>query len=232
VIEMASMTQFIAVVVIAVLVSSVAAAGVSMVITGPEGPQGEQGPQGLQGEQGETGATGAAGPQGETGSAGPKGDKGDTGPQGEQGIQGETGLQGPQGEQGPPGITVFNYTDIEDAFNVTYAAMGIGNVSITAPVNGTVHLLLTGNVYMRNNNTVRLGLGTSSSSMDLHYGYAGIFNGGSGDEIVRYSLTSQAVVDVVEGETNTFYASALRWHDDSQQIYIGQIKLTAVFYAT
>ena len=52
---MAPMTQFIAVVVIAVLVSSAVAAGVSMVIPGPEGPEGPQGEQGIQGEQGERG---------------------------------------------------------------------------------------------------------------------------------------------------------------------------------
>ena len=107
---MASMTQFIAIVVIAVLASSAVAAGVSMVITGPEGPegpQGEQGPQGLQGEQGETGATGpagATGPKGDTGAKGDKGDTGDTGLQGEQGPQGIQGIQGVQGPQGEPGI--------------------------------------------------------------------------------------------------------------------------------
>ena len=99
---MNSMTQFIAVIVIAILASSAIAVGVStMLAVGPQGiqgEQGEQGPQGIQGEQGETGATGAAGPRGETGPAGPtgpKGDTGDTGPQGEQGLQGEQGPPGP-----------------------------------------------------------------------------------------------------------------------------------------
>ena len=104
---MASITQFIAVVVIAVLVSSAVAAGISMVIPGPEGPEGPQGATGAQGpngDTGETGATGPAGATGPTGATGAKGDKGDTGdigPQGEQGIQGE---QGPQGHQGIQGI--------------------------------------------------------------------------------------------------------------------------------
>jgi hypothetical protein len=94
---MASMTQFIAIVVIAVLASSAVAAGISMVINGPEGPEG---PQGEQGETGETGPAGATGPKGDTGAKGDKGDTGDTGPQGEQGIQGIQGIQGPQGERG------------------------------------------------------------------------------------------------------------------------------------
>ena len=49
---MASMTQFIAVVVIAVLVSSAVAAGISMVIPGPEGPEGPPGPEGPEGPPG------------------------------------------------------------------------------------------------------------------------------------------------------------------------------------
>ena len=83
---MASMIQFIAVVVIAVLVSSAAAAGISVMLPGPEGPQGEQGLQGLQGEQGETGDAGPVGATGPQGAKGDKGATGDTGPQGEQGI--------------------------------------------------------------------------------------------------------------------------------------------------
>ena len=63
------MAQFIAVVVIAVLVSSAIAVGVSIMMPGPEGPQGPQGdtgPQGPKGDTGDTGATGpATGPQGE-----------------------------------------------------------------------------------------------------------------------------------------------------------------------
>ncbi len=110
---MASMTQFIAIVVIAVLASSAVAAGISMVITGPEGPegpQGEQGPQGIQGDQGETGATGpagatgATGPRGPTGPAGEDGEDGAVGPEGPQGEQGDQGIQGIQGIQGEPGI--------------------------------------------------------------------------------------------------------------------------------
>jgi hypothetical protein len=98
---MASMTQFIAVIVISILASSAIAVGAStMLIAGPEGPQGEQGeqgPQGPKGDTGETGDTGPAGPAGPTGATGAKGDKGDTG---DTGPQGEQGIQGIQGERG------------------------------------------------------------------------------------------------------------------------------------
>jgi hypothetical protein len=82
------MTQFIAVVVIAVLVSSAIAAGISIMIPGPEGPEGPKGPTGATGATGPAGPTGANGATGATGATGAKGDKGDTGPQGEQGLAG------------------------------------------------------------------------------------------------------------------------------------------------
>jgi hypothetical protein len=116
---MASMTQFIAVVVIAILAASAISVGASTILAvgpqGPEGPQGDTGPQGPKGDTGDTGpqgpagATGPAGSTGATGPAGPQGPQGDTGPQGPQGDtgpqgpQGDTGPQGPQGDTGPQG---------------------------------------------------------------------------------------------------------------------------------
>jgi hypothetical protein len=97
---MASMTQFIAIVVIAVLASSAIAAGISMVIPGPEGPEGPQGEQGIQGETGEQGETGATGPAGATGATGP------TGPRGADGADGADGATGPEGPQGERGFGV------------------------------------------------------------------------------------------------------------------------------
>jgi hypothetical protein len=84
-----TMGKLIAGIVIAILVSSAVAAGISMMIPGPEGPegpQGEQGPQGTQGEQGETGDTGPQGPAGPTGSTGLTGATGATGQQGPRGF--------------------------------------------------------------------------------------------------------------------------------------------------
>jgi hypothetical protein len=135
---MASMTQFIAVVVIAVLASSAVAAGVSMVISGPEGPegpQGETGPQGLQGEQGETGATG---PKGDTGAKGDKGDTGDTGPQGEPGIGFE-----PTGYISIPAAALQSFIPGKDVY-----------VSRSAYSNDDSHVALYGSVMLPDGVTI------------------------------------------------------------------------------
>jgi hypothetical protein len=110
--------------------------------------------------------------------------------------------------------------------------MDIGNVSITAPANGSIHILLTGNAYMRNNNTVLLGIGTFSSGVNLDYAYGGVFSGGSGTEDTRYSLNAQAVTNATQGITYTFYATTYRSFDDHQRIQMTNVKLTAIFYAT
>ena len=102
------MTHVIAGIVIAILVSSAVAAGVSIMVPGPEGPegpQGEQGPQGLQGEQGEEGETG---PQGATGA---------TGPRGSTGPAGADGAVGPEGPQGERGFGVPQYGNISVSFS-------------------------------------------------------------------------------------------------------------------
>lgn len=211
------MTHVIAGIVIAIVVSSAVAAGVSIVIPGPEGPegpQGEQGPQGLQGEQGEAGETGATGP---------------TGPAGADGADGADGAVGPQG---PPGVTVVNSTYIGSSGNVTYGYMELGDVTITAPADGTVHLLLTGNVYFdTDDNTAYLGIGTSPTSLGIGYAYAGFWTG-PGTSEPRLSMTTQAVYDVTEGSTYTFYAVADRGRNDDQYIRFTNVRLTAVFYAT
>jgi hypothetical protein len=71
-----------AILVVAIAISGVVSAGVTMMVAspeplvGPQGPQGEQGPEGSQGPagpQGPTGATGATGPAGATGATGPAG---------------------------------------------------------------------------------------------------------------------------------------------------------------
>ncbi len=110
---MASMSQFIAVVVIAVLISTVVAAGVSMIIPGqegPEGPQGDTGPQGPAGATGDTGPQGPAGATGDTGPQGPAGATGDTGPQGEPGIGFE-----PTGYVSIPAAAFVEYDSDDDS---------------------------------------------------------------------------------------------------------------------
>jgi hypothetical protein len=212
-----TMSKLIAVIVIAILASSAISVGVStMLITGPQGPEGEKGETGTQGSKGDTGDTG---PQGTTGATGATG------------STGSTGSIGPQGEQGPPGVTVVNCTDIGYVSNVSYSTMNIGTVSITAPANGNVHLLLTGILYTYSNNSCYLDIANGTLSPSLDWTYSGMLDG-PGDERVRFSLTSQAVTNVTQGNTYTYYARCRRSRDDSQQLYLMQVKFTAVFYAT
>jgi hypothetical protein len=110
--------------------------------------------------------------------------------------------------------------------------MELGDVTITAPADGTVHLLLTGIVYFTtDDNTVFLGIGTSPTSYGLGYAYAGFWTG-PGTNMVRFSMTAQAVYDVTQGNTYTFYATARRNINDAQTISFYSVRLTAVFYAT
>ncbi len=138
---MVSMTQLIAVIVIAVLASSAVAAGVSIMVPGPEGPEGPQGEQGI---------TGAQGPQGE------QGETGDTGPRGATGLTGATGAtgpQGPQGEPGDPGTTVANYYISRDT--IYYMAPGEAwsvastlSIDFTVGLGNTVYFSYSGNVLL------------------------------------------------------------------------------------
>jgi TRAP-type mannitol/chloroaromatic compound transport system substrate-binding protein len=109
--------------------------------------------------------------------------------------------------------------------------MELGDVTITAPADGTVHLSITGYVYMRNNITAFLGIGTAPNSMNLGSTYAGFWTG-SGDDQVRLSMSAQGVFDVTQGNTYTFYAIARRNKNDAQNLYFVGVRLTAVFYAT
>jgi hypothetical protein len=111
--------------------------------------------------------------------------------------------------------------------------MNLGNVSITAPANGAVHLAVTGYAYLYNNNTVRLGLGTQPYYFDLDSTYAGVYSGGSGTERHYYSMTSQAVYNVMQGNKCTFYATAWRdMYNDAALMTLSNVKLIAVFLAT
>jgi len=227
---------------------------------GPAGPKGDAGAAGSAGATGPAGPQGVAGVAGTAGAAGVNGTSwrnGTGAPAPSLGVNGDyyldtansnvytkisgtwtnianiKGATGPAGPQGPPGVTVVNYTNIGSVSNLTYyPGMTLGNVTITAPANGVVHLILTGIVYMYNNNTVALGIGTAPLTTNLDYAYAGIWTGGSGTEQIRYSLTSQAIYNVVEGNKYTFHATAYRYKSDSYTIHLENVKLTAVFYAT
>ena len=218
--------KFIAGIVIAILAASAISVGAStMLSTGPQGPEGLQGDMGPQGPQGETGETGATGPAGATGSAGSTGAAGATG---------ATGLQG------PPGVAVIrsNYTyPFSSMATLSTAPSSVCQVSLTAPANGVVHLIVTANAHTRsqdsgNRTYVQFGLGNRSDSANLYMvTYDGIFMISNSEQYTRRSLTAQAVVNVTQGTTYNFYAVANEFYSWATTT-ISDVYLTAVFYAT
>ena len=206
--------------IIAILVSGLVSAGISMQISGTQGPKGEKGDTGPQGPKGDTGATGA------TGATGPAGATGATG------AMGATGAQGTQGAQGPPGITTVNSSSISNV-NATYGTP-IGNVSITAPANGTVIITLNvGYVDMYFNNSCVLYLGTSAGGNNLDICAQGSRTPGPTYEQVYFDMTAQAAYNVTAGNKYTFYASATRYFgDDYSLMSLSNIHLIAAFSAT
>jgi hypothetical protein len=204
-------------------------------------------PQAKKGDKGDTGATGMIGPQGlkgDTGVTGAAGDTGAIGPAGPQGPKGDTGAPGAtgsQGIQGPPGITVINSSNIDyaalDINSNGSIAIPIGNVTITAPTNGTVILILNvGYVDMYYNNSCVLYLGTSPTSpgwYDLDISIHGTYTYGPTDERVYFDMTAQAAYNVVAGNKYTFYATASRYYGyDDSIMSLSNIHLIAAFSAT
>jgi hypothetical protein len=219
-----SVTQgkFIAGIVIAVLLASAISVGASTILI--TGPQGETGPQG---PKGDTGATGLTGP------AGTAGTPGETGPTGLQGLQ---GLQGERGLQGPPGIGLIEYNDTyaQSSFGIlTTTPTNLADVALTAPADGYVHLTLTALARTGGDSTaVILGLGTTITSTDLYYTYAGVTEG-TGTLYTLWPITAQAVVPVAEGNTYTFFATGYKSPTSAaQSVYLWYPYLTAVFYPT
>ena len=216
--------------------------------TGPIGPMGATGPTGAKGDTGTTGSNGATWL---TGTGAPPSSLGvnndfyfDTASSDVykkasdvwikvsniRGATGLTGAKGDTGQQGRPGATVTNYTNIGSVGNLNYAGNNIGNVAITAPTNGSIHITLTGYVQMFKNNSCLFGIGSNPGLTDLDVTYAGISTAGTTSEQTMYSLMSQAVVSVTEGNTYVFYASGFKWDfDDSAAMTLNSVKLTAVF---
>jgi hypothetical protein len=200
--------------------------------------------QAKKGDKGDTGATGKVGPQGPKGDTGSTGATGATGPAGSQGPKGETGAIGAtglQGIQGPPGTTVVNSSIIDyaalDINSNGSIAIPIGNVTITAPANGTVIVTLNvGYVDMYYNNSCALYLGTSPTSpgwYDLDISIHGSQTSGPTDERVYFDMTAQATYNVLAGNKYTFYATASRYYGyDDSIMFLSNIHLTAAFSAT
>jgi hypothetical protein len=95
--------------IVAIAVSGVVSAGVTMLVASPEALVGPQGPQGEQGPAGATGATGPAGPAGATGATGP------AGPAGATGATGLAGAAGADGADGADGSVWWNGTGAPDS---------------------------------------------------------------------------------------------------------------------
>ena len=147
-------------------------------------------------------------------------------------IQGATG---PAGLQGPPGLTTSNYTVIGNSANLTYVPVqSLGNVSITAPANGRILIVVTGELYLQcNNNTATLGLSTSPTTFGLARSTAGVTGAGPVTASGYYSMTVQATYYVYTGNTTTFYANAWReTYNDQPVVQLENVYLTAWFSAT
>jgi hypothetical protein len=125
----------------------------------------------------------------------------------------------------PTGSAVISYNVIPTTGIVDSNKVNLGSVSITVPTNGKVHITLTGYVYFTPNSAMYLGIDNTPTDYNLDYTLASAPNAGAGTSYY-YSLSSQAVVDVIAG-TTTFYAVA------SGGQYGGtlyNVKMTAVFY--
>ena len=219
--------------------------------TGPTGPTGLAGATGSTGVKGDTGAMGTNGATWYTGTGAPPSSLGVNNDfyidstssdvynkvsnvwikvTNIRGATGPTGVKGDTGQQGRPGATVTNYTNIGYVGTLNYAGNNIGNVAITAPANGSIHITLTGYVQMFKNNSCLVGIGSNPGLTDLDATYVGTSTPGSTSEQTMYSLMSQAVVPVTEGKTYVFYASGFKWDfDDSAAMTLNSVKITAEF---
>lgn len=133
--------QFLAGIILVILVASALSVIVSSgFLANPQG-------QGPKGDTGVPGATGAPGQTGETGAQGPKGDTGATGSTGAQGSQGTPGVQGPylpDYDSGWVNITdkAGQYTTLIHNLNTT--ANLIIDVTGKATADGSIHNLYSG----------------------------------------------------------------------------------------
>ena len=172
-------------------------------------------------------AIGVTGPQGQQGETGPAGQPG---PQGEIGLQGPQGLQGATGPAGPPGVNVVEYDTVELVRDVGTELQNLVKVTLDVPTDGYVFLIVTAKVItFGDQTTCILGLGNSSTSIDLHDTSVGVMDG-SGNQRTSFSATSQAVVPVGQG-THTFYANAYKPEVFSAHyVNVADVYLTGVFY--
>ncbi len=78
----------------------------------------------------------------------------------------------------------------------------MGNVTLTVPTDGYVFLIVTASVVTFGDQTMcTVGLGTTSSSLDLHQTWVGDMDGPGSTSWLRkdFSVTSTAMVPVTKG---------------------------------
>lgn len=207
---------------IIVLITALIAAGVSAGISA-YAINAAEGTTGLQGPKGDTGATGAQG------ISGPKGDTGATGP---AGPAGQTGAVGPQGIPGS-GFLYYNssYTYPGSA-QLSSSLKNVCSLRITAPANGSIHLLATamGRSY-GNYSGFSFGLGDS-----LAYDYlvaAGpmdTYLSTTPNSPVYSSATIQGVYNVIAGQTYTYLVLSHAWGAPLTPTELSNVYISATFY--
>jgi len=222
---------------------------------GPAGPAGATGPAG----SGSTGPAGPQGPAGGAGAAGAAGANGATWWNGTTAFPSVSsngdfylnltngdvynrisgswmkvgnirGATGATGATGPPGLTVINSTRIPNNSTNTGGWRTIGNITITAPADGAVHVTLSGWVDCWGNNSYLAGIGRYPTSYDIF-----TVDGGSPadpDNTAYCSLSVEYVYNVTAGSKTTFYALVTRNYYDTSTITFRDFFMTAVFCST
>lgn len=112
--------------------------------------------------------------------------------------------------------------------------MDLGNVMLTAPANGTVQVILTARALARND-SASMWLVSNASGYNGGTQEGPTVNSAVASDHLFCSLTTQGVYTVTEGDTYYFEARAWRqnnYNDDQCYVYLSDVYITAVFYAT
>lgn len=125
--------------------------------------------------------------------------------------------------------TGVDYINIGSSSDIPTAIRNLGSVSLNCPSSGYVILTLSGDAVIFGDRTiVDIGIGTSSTSMNLNSTRTGRHDGSSTNRDLR-SFSVQAVAQVSAG-TRTFYALAQKESTFSAYaVNLGDIYLTAIF---
>jgi hypothetical protein len=230
---------------------------------GDTGDTGATGPAGLQGPKGDTGATGSAGSTGPAGSAGATGAAGPPGAAGANGATWWNGTVVPASSLGSNGDFYLNlansdvYNKVSGAWTkvanikgaagatvissgyltsglLDYSSTDLGNVTLTAPAAGTVHVVITASLISRNDSAY-MWLSSNATGYSGSVRAGASINGVAANEYGYYSLTAQGVYTVAANNHYYFKAYAYRQsniNDAQCYEYLSNVYITAIFYAT